>query len=162
MCFRRLLAEHFGDYKIMSDFDLREALNEWRRMKHNLPSLPVFEEKCFWTSWNLFIINQSGHLRYYHMSKIVETLLHMILDTSMCERGFSRMNRIQIPERGNLSLETTNWIMTICHLGPTMKDFDPWPIVELWMQGPRGLESERGRYLRATLRKICEGRFGEL
>ena len=140
----------------MIAFDLDEALNEWHRMKRNIPSLTVFGEKCFWTFWNIFIINQSSHLRYYHMSKIVEILLHMILDTSMCERGFSRMNRIQTSERGNLSLETKNWIMTIYHLGPTMKDFDPCSIVELWMQGPKVPVSERRRYLRTTLRKICE------
>lgn len=150
----KTLAEHFRDYDIMRDFDIKEACNEWRRMKRHLPTLPLFTEKCFWTFWNQVVENHSTDLRYYHMAKIIEIMLHMLLDTSMCERGFSRMNRIQTFERGNLEIKTTNGIMTVCHLGPPMEDFDPKPFAGEWIKGPQGEDSSRGRYLTAKLAPV--------
>ena len=31
--------EHFKDYELMDHFDLREALAEWYRIKHDAPKL---------------------------------------------------------------------------------------------------------------------------
>ena len=37
------------------------------------------------------------------------------------------------------------------------KDFDPKRILELWLRGPLGSESHRGRYLKGKLNEIKSG-----
>ena len=73
----------------------------------------------------------------------LRTLVALIpLDTSECERGFSKMNLIMGPLRTGLSAEHLDWLMRIALLGPDLKDLDPEPIINWWIGA-----AKRGRQL---------------
>ena len=66
------------------------------------------------------------------------------------------MNRVHDAGRNALSVEHVNDIMTNILLGPEMKDFDPKVILEMWLKGPKGDKSKRGRNLAGKLQDCME------
>jgi len=74
-----------------------------------------------------------------------------MMDTSCVERGYATMNRVHSAERNGLSVSHANDIMTCISVGPSVRDFDPKVVLEMWLNGPRGEASARGRYLKGKL-----------
>ena len=83
----KVLAEHFKDYELMDDFDLREALAEWPRIKHEAPKLAFlkFSFRKFWTHMSVFFRDEA---RYPHLLKLVAVVLLVIMDTAINVRHF--------------------------------------------------------------------------
>ena len=55
----------------------------------------------------------------------------------------------------SMQVELVNDIMAVALL--SSKDFDPKRVLELWLRGPLGSESHRGRYLKGKLNEIKSG-----
>ena len=77
------------------------------------------------------------------------------LDTSECERGFSKMNLIMGAMQSRMGSKKLDWLMRINLLGPELEDFDPLPIVQWWIES-----AKRGRQinkLKLHIQKVCSG-----
>lgn len=149
----RVLAEHFKDYEIMDGFKLDAALDEWRCLKMQTIGLPFFGMR-FMAFWEHLLTHYNTDLRYCNILQLVPVVILNLLDTSNCERFFSRRNRIQTDARAALLVTHTNDIMTADLLGPPLADFDPKVILPRWLQGRLGTSSTRGRYLQGKLNQI--------
>ena len=100
----KVLAEHFKDYELMDDFDLREALAEWSRIKRDAPKLAFFKKLSFRKFWAHMSVFFRDEARYPHLLKLVAVVLLVIMDTAINERHFSRMNRIHTGPRNRLKV----------------------------------------------------------
>ena len=128
----------------MEHFNLEEALHEWRNLKSRVSKLPFFTMN-FTAFWTHMIIHYNDEVRFKNVLMVVLVVLLFILDTSCAERGYALMNRVHSATRNALSLTHVNDIMANILLGPDLKDFDPKIILEMWLEGPKGANSKRGR-----------------
>ena len=88
------LAKRFSHLKIVQDFDLNEALYQFRYLKRETRHMAFFRHSNFTQFWEHAIAQFShGNVTVYsEFLKVVLPVLMIILDTSCCERGFSLMN----------------------------------------------------------------------
>ena len=103
--------------------------------------------------WLRLLNHYDNSFGYPNVLILVLIILMWMLDTSCCERGFAFMNRTHTPARNRLQVKRVNQIMGINLLGCSVNDFDPKVVLEKWMEGPLGKESERGRYLCAQIKR---------
>ena len=150
-----VLADHFKCLSVMEDFSLAECQREWKALKRAASKLPFFTMP-FQQFWGHMIVYYNNEIRYKNLLVLVLVVLMWVFDTSCAERGYALMNRIHDAVRNALSLEHVNDIMASILIGPDLKDFDPKDILEMWLKGPRGELSKRGRYLRGKLKRIFD------
>ncbi|KAJ8048387.1 hypothetical protein HOLleu_00677 [Holothuria leucospilota] len=55
------------------------------------------------------------------------------MNTAVCERGFSAMNRIKSDGRSLLKSETLSALMKVSIDGPDLGHFDPDPAIHCWL-----------------------------
>lgn len=110
------------------------ALNEWRRMKADLPMNPNFTILDFKPYWVHFL-NHRQHAPFYPI--LIKLCLLVVVDTSCCERGYSTMNIIHSERRSRLGMETLNDLMFIAMNGPPVAEFDAKPVFERWISEKR-------------------------
>ena len=95
---------------------------------------------------------------YPNLLTLASLAILIIADTSCCEQGFSRVNSTLTKQRNRTDLESLRDHLHIQMLGPDIKDFDPLPLVQKWLDEPfeDGGNGARGRELGALLRKISD------
>ena len=92
---------------------------------------------------------------YKDFNVITRVVLLLVIDTSICETGYSALNRIQTKARTRLLISTIRDVLTTQQHGPKIKDFDPAPIYEEWVEKPYVDGSgTRGRQLKTMMRKL--------
>ena len=94
---------------------------------------------------------------YKDFNVITRVVLLLVIDTSICETGYSALNRIQTKARTRLLISTIRDVLTTQQHGPKIKDFDPAPIYEEWVEKPYVDGSgARGRQLKTMMRKLVK------
>ena len=131
-----VLIEQFKDLKCMVDFDRKEAMRQWERLKFELPKHAFFRHTSFVGFWEHVAMHfDTGALTgYSEFIKLALAVLLIVTDTSCCERAYSLMNRIHTYLRNRLEVKTLNDLMCICSNGPELEDFDPMPTLKAWLQ----------------------------
>ena len=71
---------------------------------------------------------------YKDFNVITRVVLLLVIDTPICETGYSALNRIQTKTR--LLIPIIRDVLTAQQHGPNIKDFDPAPICEEWVEKP--------------------------
>jgi hypothetical protein len=152
----RLLAKHFSGLDCMYNFNLDEAMRQWRSLKRETRRLPFFGSCDYVQFWEHIATHyDTGDLTGYSEILILAlVILLIILDTSCCERSFALMNRIHTYLRNRLGVATLNNLMCICSLGPPIMNFDPKPILAKWLEEPFMQKNGRGRSLQGKLNAL--------
>ena len=131
-----VLIEQFKDLKCMVDFDRKEAMRQWERLKFELPKHAFFRHTSFVGFWEHVAMHfDTGALTgYSEFIKLALAVLLIVTDTSCCERAYSLMDRIHTYLRNRLEVKTLNDLMCICSNGPELEDFDLMPTLKAWLQ----------------------------
>ena len=134
-----LLRHYKAFFTIAECTHIRKDWQVFKEVMCTMPQILQLSESKFWMHVN-------AHFDYPHRHQLLiklRTLVALIpLDTSECERGFSKMNLIMGSLRACLSAEHLDWLMRIALLGPNLKDFHPGPIIDRWIRN-----AKRGRQL---------------
>ena len=95
---------------------------------------------------------------YPDLLTLASLAILIIADTSCYEQGFSRVNSTLTKQRNRMDLESLLDHLYIQMLGPDIKDFDPLPLVQKWLDEPfkDGGNALKGRELGALMRKIAD------
>ena len=140
-----------------SNFDFKEAKSQYLRLKFDMRSTPIFniDFKNFWVR---IVTGFDNVMRdYKDFTVITRVVLLLVIDTSICETGYSALNRIQTKARTRLLISTIRDVLTTQQHGPKIKDFDPAPIYEEWVEKPYVDGSgARGRQLKTMMRKLVK------
>ena len=92
---------------------------------------------------------------YNNFNAITRVVLLLVIDTSICDTGYSALNRIQTKARTRLLISVIRDALTTQQHGPKIKDFDPAPIYEELVEKPCVDGSgARGRQLKTMMRKL--------
>jgi len=129
----KFLATHFANLESMESFSLTNALNEWRRMKADLPGYSNFSALGFKEYWVHFLRHKRHPQEYPTMCILIKLCLLVVVDSSCCERGYSAMNRIHTDSRNRLKLSTLNDLLFIALNGPPVKDLNTEKIYSIWL-----------------------------
>jgi len=158
----RALARHFAGLTSMRDFDLKEALHQWSRLKKQLHSAPFFglSFKGFWEHTSRHYDNP---LDFSEVLKLARIALLILADSSICEQKFAAYNRMHTAERANLNVDTIRSAFAIKSYGPqSIRDFNPEAFYDLWMgliapdgDGP-AITCPRRRNIAALIRKMMQ------
>ena len=156
LCFqsRRILSAVLTD--CMNNFNLDEALRQWRSLKRETRRLPFFKSCDYVQFWEHIATHYDtgGLTGYSEILILALVVLLIILDTSCCERSFALMNRIHTYLRNRLGVATLNNLMCICSLGPSIMNFDPKLILAKWLEAPFMQKNGRGRSLQGKLNAL--------
>ena len=152
----RLLAKHFSGRDCMNNFNLDEALRQWRSLKRETRRLPFFKSCDYVQFWEHIATHYDtgGLTGYSEILILALVVLLIILDTSCCERSFALMNRIHTYLRNRLGVATLKNLMCICSLGPSIMNFDPKLILAKWLEAPFMQKNGRGRSLQGKLNAL--------
>lgn len=83
-------------------------------------------------------------MHFYHALLVVLIGFVLVVDTSICERGFSLQNNLKTAKRNHMGSKLLRLLMTICSLGKHWEDPEQIPaarILAYWREA-----SSRGRY----------------
>jgi hypothetical protein len=128
---------------------------DWQVFKEVMakqPQLLQLIECAFWEHIGRFFYQPKRHQLLVRLRTVVALIP---LDTSECERGFSKMNLIMGAMQSRMGSKKLDWLMRINLLGPELEDFDPLPIVQWWIES-----AKRGRQinkLKWHMQKVCSG-----
>ena len=123
------------------------VLDEWHRLKikisreENLHSLP------YTTLWERMFdqFSEKQNPQHFYNILLVVAIVHCFaIDTSICERGFSLMNKLKTAARSKMGNALLRMLMVISLLGAEWKHPANIPvckIIDLWRE-----ESKKGRY----------------
>jgi len=153
------LAKHFSGLESMSDFNLKEALHQWSRLKREMHSKAFFSlpYKKFWEHLSRHF---DGVLGYSEVLKLTRSTAMIFVDSSCCERGFHEYNRTHSKERSMMKISKARSTMSVQAHGPkTIEDFNPSPIFDCWMgiltpESDGAPDNPRKRNLAAMIRKL--------
>ena len=110
-------ANHYSGLESLRDFDIKEALHQWRRLKQEISGEPFFS-----LSYKKFWEHMSTHYdtvqEYCELLKLARISLLLLPDTSCAERGYSSYNRIHTAARANLKIWTARNVLAIKNYGP--------------------------------------------
>lgn len=79
---------------------------------------------------------------------VVELLFSIPISNAKVERLFSRMKRVKTDSRASLNESTLNDLVRINMEGPSVREFEPTPAIELWASAAtrRPNQSKRKKY----------------
>ncbi|CAM9855818.1 unnamed protein product, partial [Heterosigma akashiwo] len=138
----------YGDQSIQSILDhfkrvlpvgLRAAaLTEWPALKRRVLEKRHTEvggkiQLDSYLSVYIQLINESPH-DVQNILGLVELLLVLSPATAGCERSFSNLKLIQNKTRTKLLQEVLNNLMIVTEQGATVEQFDPDPVIDLWVK----------------------------
>ena len=110
-------ANHYSGLESLRDFDIKEALHQWRRLKQEISGEPFFS-----LSYKKFWEHMSTHYdtaqEYCELLKLPRISLVLLPDTSCAERGYSSYNRFHTAARANLKIGTARNVFAIKNYGP--------------------------------------------
>ena len=158
------LTSHFSRLRCMQAVSASELRRQWKRVKFEQRNADIFgmEFSEFWT--HLTVHFNGGLVGYPDLLVLAGVVRMILIDSSCCEQGFSRVNRTLTKQRGRMGLETLKSHLTIQMLGPDISEFDPSPIVEMWMKQPFDSKSSdgnaKGRFLGALMSKMEKAAIG--
>jgi len=152
---------HIKGLGCMQNFDLKEALEQYSRLKKNLRENSNFGMP-FREFWEYVSRHFSDKLEYFMVLIPIRVSLLILADTSCNERGISEYNRIHTASRPNLEVSKVRNLFAIKHYGPQSAGaFDAEELYERWQQiitesnGGAQTNAKR-RNLGALLRKIMQ------
>ena len=85
--------------------------------------------KKFWPK----VLRKKGNSESRNILSLVKILLVLIYSTACVEHGFSLMNRVKSDWRCKLKEDSLNDLMHVALSRVTVKNFNPEPAIELWM-----------------------------
>jgi hypothetical protein len=141
------LLKHFSTLFTYLGGDPEAAQRQWTRLKFfisrdkNLRSLKYRE---LWERMFDSYSDKAVPMHFYHALLVVLIGMVVLVDTSICERGFSAMNLLKTAKRSAMGNRLLRILMTICELGAEWQDPKKIPaaqILAIWRA-----KSERGRY----------------
>ena len=117
------LYDHFRNLDSLSgsNFDFEEAKNGYLRLKFDMRSTPIFnmDFKKFWV--RIFTGFDKVMRDYKDFNVITRVVLLLVIGTSICETGYSALNRIQTKARTRLLISTIRDVLTTQQHGPKIK-----------------------------------------
>ena len=142
------LLQHFEVLFGHLEVDIVKAALEWVRLKEKVMCSQILRSMKYDDLYeNLFDHHSSpaDDEEFFNILMLVLCIHVIALDTSICERLFSRMNRLQSKVRNRMGLMLLQMSMTICELGSAWKNGPSLipvdAILAIWKEGKKN-----GRY----------------
>ncbi|CAH2098344.1 unnamed protein product [Euphydryas editha] len=124
-----------------TDNDIVQAYDEPEKWPNEVEKNITFGEKEIRTLTNKIHLNERNIIRAFrnylvdkkvpkNLTSLINTVHTIAVSTSECERGFSQMNLIMIPQRASLLVKTVSPLLVIKFNGPPLNIFDPLKYVD--------------------------------
>ena len=110
-------------------------MNAWKKspLQPLIEFLPIFryKDKLQSLKWSeIYSLYDEGHA---NVLAIIDLILTLPASSAANERGFSQMKRTKTNTRSRMNNTTLNHSMVIQMATPTVKEFDPDPAINRWM-----------------------------
>ena len=126
---------HFHDLLLIKGYEPgkieEERVSLWEYVRNVLATTTSDGRtiKKFWPK----ILRKKGNSELRNILSLVKILLVLIYSTACVERGFSLVNRVKSDWRCKLKEDSLNDLMHVALSRVTIKNFNPEPAIELWM-----------------------------
>ena len=134
--------DHFKTVLPKLGVDTRKAEKEWIRLKSFVVSEPTLMTLPYHDLYDRLFDGESDPrdpLSYFNVLVLVLLINVIAMDTSICERIFSQLNRLQSKVRNRMGIKLLQMLMTINLLGKSWKaDLSTIPcteIIAIWREG---------------------------
>ncbi|KAL2651746.1 hypothetical protein R1flu_019874 [Riccia fluitans] len=121
-----ILCEHFGVAKplsgVLQDPLLSSTLLCTKFFNFKSHAITTYNDLSFTQLWQLVDLSNSSKLKYPELSKLFAIVRVQCCSTAQCERGFSLQNIIKSKIRNRVTIEHLDWLLTICMVGPDLKE----------------------------------------
>uniref|UniRef100_A0A8C4NB63 TTF-type domain-containing protein n=1 Tax=Eptatretus burgeri TaxID=7764 RepID=A0A8C4NB63_EPTBU len=104
----------------------------WKGM-HSAPRMEVYKE-----------LLQQKTMRFQAIAKLVDLMLTVSGSTAQCEKAFSHHNVIKSNMRAHLNQDTLQALMRIKLEGPILANFNPDPMIDVWLTSGKGTRHTGG------------------
>ena len=117
-------------------------LTEWYVLRHADFLPDIMERKLSFFDFWAYVMKAHGG-RFSALLGLVRVVLMIVLDTSCCERGSSRMKHIQSTRNG-LQRSAMDEHLRVVLNGVASDSFDPAPVIARWNENGRYLDGKLG------------------
>ena len=138
----KFLTEHFSDVLKTLNVDTDKSETDWARLKVHISEAPTLMSMPYQELYYRLFDSESDPrdpLQFYDVLVLVLLVQLIAMDTSICERIFSLLNRLQTKVRNRMGLKLLQMSMTIIMLGHEWKDdISSVPcaeIIAIWREG---------------------------
>ncbi len=121
------LIDHFRPVLTSAGVDVDLIPDQWTIVKSYLYKEPTTLERLTWSEANRKLRGSCPDIL-----DLVDLVLCMPASTADCERGFNVKKMVKSDWRSSLKCETLSDLLMVHLSSPSIKDFDPSPVVKVW------------------------------
>ena len=121
--------QRFEKVLMKNGCDLDIVQYEWSELKRHVLSKP----RSAWPhAWKDVFCSRYLKEKFSNILHLVELIMVLPLATSLCEKGFTCLQRIHGDWRSSLPVDMVSKLMFILMNGPSSADYDPSSAVDQW------------------------------